>query len=205
MKGVKVKINTTLLQDYKFCEYIENPNGAYIQTGLSISSTFGGYAEAMLGTLNHDTYMIANIPNGNGYRFLFVGTHHNCISIGQPNILTGGGHISGTPDITAKHTFTLNYLNSGKATYDSNEITSSMYGVTENTSTIRLFYSWQGTNVGRFYNVKFSEGSEIIRNFIPVYKKATYEYGMYDLVEGKFYGSANSKKLSGKLLGGGNS
>lgn len=51
--------------------------------------------------------------------------------------------------------------------------------------------------LGKIYSCKIYEDDVLVRNYIPVLNKATDEYGMYDLVEQKFYTSPNGAKFVG--------
>ena len=44
----------------------------------------------------------------------------------------------------------------------------------------------------KLYSFKIYEGNAIVRDFIPVQMKDTEEIGLYDKVEGKFYGNSGS-------------
>ena len=41
--------------------------------------------------------------------------------------------------------------------------------------------------VGRIWGLKFYNNSQLVSNLIPVYKKSTYQVGLYDIIRGNFY------------------
>lgn len=55
------------------------------------------------------------------------------------------------------------------------------------------------TSHGKIYYVKVKEGETLVRDYVPVYNISTSEYGLFDKVNQKFYGSANNNKFTGKL------
>ena len=44
----------------------------------------------------------------------------------------------------------------------------------------------------RLYSFKIYEGETLMRNFVPCIESATGKAGLYDTVEGKFYGNAGN-------------
>jgi hypothetical protein len=71
---------------------------------------------------------------------------------------------------------------------------------------VYMFGDYNGSNtmdMPIYYAKIYSTDNGLERDFIPVYKKDTEEYGLWDKIGRKFYGSANGNKFTGNLLGGG--
>ena len=53
----------------------------------------------------------------------------------------------------------------------------------------------------RIYSAKFYNGSSLVRNFVPVYDTITQKYGMWESVQGKFYGNDGTGDFDGSIVG----
>lgn len=110
---------------------------------------------------------------------------------------------------------TLNYYNDKKAIFEGKLIAALPSEYTSSGYSIYLFATNAGTSVEehhpgcRVYDVKVTQDQEPERDFVPVLDTQTGEYGMYDKVEGKFYGNASGQgaftggELTGEYVDGG--
>lgn len=74
-------------------------------------------------------------------------------------------------------------------------------------SPLTLFCRWNtaGTQAGfskiRYWNFQITRNGTLVRNFIPVYDTLTNKYGMWESVQGKFYGNDGTGDFKGSIVG----
>lgn len=101
-------------------------------------------------------------------------------------------------DYTSIHTIEVNLKNSGFTYYDGNKRDWNAGTQTFNKNeTIKIFdagYLQTGNSSANvlIYNVKITEGSSLVRDFVPCYRKSDNVIGFYDLVNGVFYANAGT-------------
>lgn len=103
----------------------------------------------------------------------------------SPNFVVGDNTI-----VLRDHTLTVN----------GNTIATNVAEIQGLTRMPRLFMSNGGDNNpfnGKMYEAKIYKDGEIVRDMRPCIN-ADNEYGMYDIVNGAFYGSINSYKFTGQ-------
>lgn len=90
-------------------------------------------------------------------------------------------------------------INSGKKYLIVDGIKSNEYNLVNlsDFSNNKLIMLTQGTSLnykyrGKIYYFKFYENNELVRDYIPVYNTITNSAGLYDKVEGKFYGNSGT-------------
>ena len=69
---------------------------------------------------------------------------------------------------------------------------------TSNTDPMMVFTgNWNGSSVYisriALYRLKISEGNDITNDFIPCYRKSDDAVGLYDMINGQFYGNNGTK------------
>ena len=96
-----------------------------------------------------------------------------------------------------KHIFTLDYQN--KQYGVDNSLVSVALSYAGDNSPFGLFRRYSSTtgsyeefniSKAKLYSAKFYDNSVLVRNFVPCYRKADNEIGLYDLVNGVFYTNA---------------
>lgn len=55
--------------------------------------------------------------------------------------------------------------------------------------------------VAKVYSCQIYDNNRLVRNFIPVYDTLTNKYGMWESVQGKFYGNAGTGDFKGSIVG----
>ena len=190
---------------FRRVEYLESSGTQWIDTGVIPNNETGAYIKA-LQTVNGNTFPIGAGSNNSGWvpmRLLMKG------NVSYPTYRWGTywSDSSSSFNDNIIYTSEFNWLNDksvnlfrgeeliiSKTLNSSTNInpgcTAAIFAVNNNTGNIN--YQWKG----RVYEVKISQGEEIIKHFIPVYDNNSSENCMYELIEGKAY----YNKGTGKLL-----
>lgn len=213
--------------DYIPCEYIENVSTAYINSGIYTATTASSFrieadimqtqeapssGMAIFGRKEKNYTSVASGNRGFVYYIKYNSTDNfvselqrttNVLSTVTPE-LNKLYHISGNIK-TMSVTFDEYNEETGeyeRKTYSHTNAGSSM---TVETHPIYIFNTYQPTvnnNLafrGRMYSFKITVANKLVRDFVPMYRVSTDEYGFYDNVNKKFYGSANATKFTGSM------
>lgn len=191
---------------YTQLQYIESHGTEYIDTGFKPNQNTRVVADVGKPTSGYDTTNVSQCifgartaPNDNAYNFFMRSD-----GTGNPSL-----DDYGTTRQNTETQFTYD-----RATIDKNKnvtsINSTTYTHTEQTFaclyTLYIFACNSSDVAGfmctvRFYSMRIYSSSEdgndlLIRNFIPV-KNPDGEYGLYDLVDGKFYSNSGTGAFTG--------
>lgn len=191
---------------YTQLQYIESHGTEYIDTGFKPNQNTRLVLDVGKPTSGYDTaddsqslFGARTAPNDNAYNFFMRSD-----GTGNPSL-----DDYGTTRQNTETQFTYD-----RATIDKNKnvtsINSTTYTHTEQTFaclyTLYIFACNSSDVAGfmctvRFYSMRIYSSSEdgndlLIRNFIPV-KNPDGEYGLYDLVDGKFYGNSGTGAFTG--------
>lgn len=191
---------------YTQLQYIESHGTEYIDTGFKPNQNTRLVLDVGKPTSGYDTaddsqglFGARTAPNDNAYNFFMRSD-----GTGNPSL-----DDYGTTRQNTETQFTYD-----RATIDKNKnvtsINSTTYTHTEQTFaclyTLYIFACNSSDVAGfmctvRFYSMRIYSSSEdgndlLIRNFIPV-KNPDGEYGLYDLVDGKYYGNSGTGAFTG--------
>lgn len=204
-RRLMMKLSSKILPSYIHeCEYIEEQgsNYVYINTGLKgILNLEMKFSTRLTST---DCLWCSRIGYQNHSNALFI--VNNQIRFDYQDTAPINPSVG---NLTANTVYTIK--NDGQKLYlDGTLIYTSPISLTSCDTPMYLFDSYQNLDIGvtnssnnafegRCYYCKIWDGDTLVRDYIPVYNKLTLEYGLWDKVEHKFYGSATSNKFSGKL------
>ena len=184
--------------DFVRVEYLENISNAYIQTNIIPNAGTGLKTKAYF-TDSRDVYFVGLRNDGGNTRW---GIGH-----GGAGFYYCYGNYQGTNRLVdTKGEFYLNYKNDKKFITidldDSSTLTSNLPNLSFTPKFgIRIFgAAGSGANTivkSRIYYLQITQGSEIIRDFIPMYQISTDTYGLWDRVTEEFYTSPNGVKFTG--------
>ena len=178
----------TLPYEYQKVEYIESTGTQYIDTGVTGKTGYITKAKLMLTEIPNDGCIIGSrtsgvriypmhfYPGNYGYGY---GVFWNSEKKGSANTVLNVHSI-----LLASHQeLIINnvriYTSSDSATYDTG-YNMTIFGLNYN-GTVQYFSKC------KLYSMKLYEGSIIVRDFIPCYRKSDGEIGLYDLVNNVFY------------------
>lgn len=192
-----------LPQGYTQLEYLENQLGhdAYVITNITTDNTIGFEVDGMFyDAFNTATYgalfggrfsnfnrdfMVASFKDNNFDGQLRLGAFANCYNMGITQntrfqaSLIGDSFVCG--EITATVTKNISY---------SCYINIFAQGGFNSTTPITNGH-------GRVYSLKLYKGGVLVRDFVPCINPSN-EYGLFDILNQQFYGSANSTPFTGQ-------
>lgn len=196
---IDTDIDVRLPSIYQEVEYIQSTGTQYIDTKIPVISGTKMSADIIYSSAETNNYTGAHIDSDR----IFFGSWNQGIyqfGVGSVNLSTninyGGRHIlevywlSGNSYIKVDTSIPNTVSNTFS---DHSNYNFYMFALNRN-GTASLFSKI------RTYNWKWWQNGELIRNFIPCYRKSDNEIGMYDLVENKFYTNVGS----GEFLKGNN-
>lgn len=182
---------------YQQVEYIESSGTQYIDTGYYATTTSGiniDYAYTASGNAGLCGIFQSQTPRTDT---LFISTLSGQTST-VIYLISRGGELTNNvvPTLGTKYNAKINYLNNGKLIIDNTKTGNDGSNGVVSSRTIKLFCRDNSGNLAytnaRIYMCKISEGGNIVRNFIPCYRKSDNVIGLYDLVNGVFYTNAGS-------------
>ena len=194
--GQGIFVFSELPAEYQKVDYISSNTtvGQYIDTGYIPSYTAGFDIEIKFkpSTASTRYCLLANYNQGNAQLSLELNTSN------QFRFWANTGAVD--QKVGSVSTSTI------KASYHGNTYTINCNGtVSSGTATVSAapnYTAWlfldRAKRTGTFtkqlsiYSCKITSGSQIVRNFIPCYRKSDNAIGMYDLVEDKFYTNAGT-------------
>ena len=191
MKSLKsITKYARLPSEYQEVEYLESTGTQYIDTGVNPTNDYG--IKVVVSNLDEESqdfnYLGARTSSVRFAISYYQGKH----GYGWGSFYT----TNETFNVNEKTTVALNYNNSGKFNVNGNDIATLPSTTISGLSTILIFA--QNTQNGpqphnyRIYNVSITNGENIVRNFVPCYRKSDNEIGLYDLVNSQFYTNAGT-------------
>lgn len=193
----------TVPQEYQQVEYIESTGTQYIDTGVIPSNTVGFKIKMSLSEIMNDIYRYGCREDSGNTRFIMANAD-GAVYFGFGTVIKPSGNNVSSWAINVNETFTasLNYLNSRFANVnDINNISIGNISTTFTQTLIMFGRNSSGTissSAQKIYYNQITDGNNIIRNFIPCYRKSDNVVGMYDTVNKEFY----TNKGTGEFLKG---
>lgn len=187
---------------YQEVKWIESTGTQYIDTGVYVSDDMQFELDVQYTDITKEQQN--GCQNGNYNQFFFVGLKgygNNAFTIGTNEAATSSSSLTKiTPLDTNRHLFVINGEDN-TVLFDNTKINLVKSVVSIPINTLVLFASNQ-SSTGKFnitnyckekiFNNKISINKVLVRNFVPCYDKrdsTKHTAGLYDLVEGKFYGN----------------
>jgi len=171
---------------YQEVEYIESSGTQYIDSNV-IPDNSTGLKVKFSQTSSSDDIVVGCISQTNG-RF-WISVYNNAKQYISFNINSNPFDCN----LNEIYNTENNFLNSRKGKINGIDVVNINETLKTTTNSIYVFganYYQQGFNLGcscKIYNLMISQGSNVIRNFIPCYRKSDNEIGLYDLVNNVFY------------------
>lgn len=185
--------------EYEEVEYIESTGTQYINTNIIPTNTTGVEAKiSICANNNKDNIIMGCRATGSGDNRYWIDvdwTGSGVIIFGfNSNTPANDRYVLKNSDVGKPFIISMNYMNdrAGKVngeTYDTSlssktlaSITHPMYIFAGNRSGDTAYQY-----AGKLYNLKITNGTNVIKNFIPCYRKSDNVAGLYDLVNDVFY------------------
>ena len=181
IKAKKTKGGGKLPSEYQQCEYIESSGTQYIDldyvpnpnTEFLMDYQFLGSGDRRMGSL---------VTGGKGK--LYIGAFGNKWFIGigfEYNLNISGGNNNRHIFETRSDGFYVDDILKWSGSFDETEYVSIYLFGLNNTGQLQLTHS------ARCYEVKIFESGNLVKHFIPCYRKSDTEIGLYDLIGRQFY------------------
>lgn len=199
--NISQKKPTLIPSDYQQVEYIETTGTQYIDTGVvpnNYTRTFCDFqytSDPVVGDYDYAVFGSRYSYNKQAYYVSFRGSHDECIYGVSGTFKTNQAfndterHIIDFAPLTGIYVddelqFTMAYANF--------EGYSSMYiaGLNQPAAVAAV-----RTSKIKIYSAKIYQNDQLIRDFVPCYRKSDGEIGMYDLVNDAFYSNAGEGVL----------
>lgn len=186
------------------CEYIESTSHAFIASGITCADLTIDIDFQMVGAYSNVCQVAGSYNGGSPNRWQVC----TCCSKGFAYDIENYNQASyDIPYDNNKHNI-LFYTANQHAIYFDNKIIAGSYDSIQDSSRPEVYIFCSNGNRGaeffsnaRIYYAKMvKDGVNVVREFIPCYRKDTGEAGLYDLVSKTFFGNSNS---SGAFIHGG--
>ena len=185
--------------EYTEVEYIESTGTQYINTNIIPTNTTGVEAKITICTNNNKDNVFM------GCREMSSGENRYWIDVdwtGSKAIIFGFNNNTSTneryslngSDVGKTFIISMNYMNdrTGKIngiTYDTSISSKTLSSMSK---PIYIFAGNRSGNAayyysGKLYNFKITDGTNVIKNFVPCYRNSDNVAGLYDLVSNTFY------------------
>ena len=203
-KGWIIRNISNMPDEYQELDYIESDGTQYILTDVIPTDTTGVYLDFSLNQSSlHDQVFFGSgtTDDNNGY---WIGTTKSTSYFRWNSYHPQGFRFSNN----TKYNATLNFLND--RTFKVNNETKGSISDTLKIRSLPIVvfaYNYDGDNTARLftsmklYSFKISDGTTIIRDYIPCYRKTDNLIGLYNMVEGKFYSNnSNTGNLNTSFI-----
>ena len=190
-----------MMADLVPCKYIENTSLAYIDTNIEN----GANSWSIDAVISISEKKYGNIIGSRGasryYQAIIVNPAMNFVTRMNNTTETYSGytaeigkkyHLVGTPKsltVTDEDAQSFTITNSGGFVSNGHSLT--LFNLESYIIEANAF-------LGRVYSLKLYRNNVLVRDYMPMFKKSTGEYGLNDNLNGVFYGSANNNKFTGK-------
>lgn len=188
---VRIPLKPLTINDFQLVEYLESTGTQYVNTGINpTQNTKMELDAAFLGSAGTNVAGVRNASSDTTNRF-------GVISFGSANKLGaffGAASVQGAAFDQARHSYTLD---SSALIMDGTSYAVTSGGTFACTYPITLG-AWNNgangveCNSARIYSCKLYENGEMVRNFVPCYRKSDNVPGLWDKVENRFYTNAGS-------------
>lgn len=175
-----------LPSEYQEVEWIKSKDNAYINPNANITADIGFEVTANIPSGTNGT-IIGNYLPGN--YFFFVYSYTNNTTAFFPTKTASSISMTVARDTKTTFSFKNGVLDDGTT-----QTTVSTYATDETGQPIYLFSGRPNNWFTSFtlYRCKIYNGSTVVKDLIPCYRKADGEIGLYDLITENFYSNANS-------------
>ena len=182
---------TEVPSDYTQLKYLESDGASHIDTGISSTSDIGVVVKYAF--MEMDTY---NGIFGNFNPHYYLETNSYGTDVVASYGPTGGSGVLSMliTDVVIgqPYTFNINYNNSGIAEFvDINRTVLPARNFSSNAPIymfgVNMYGGYGNRSKSRIYYMKITDGTALVRDFVPARRNSDNELGMYDLVSNTFF------------------
>lgn len=204
-KPIYAKAN--IPSEYTEVEYIESTGTQYINTNIIPTNTTGVEAKITIcNDNNRDNVFMGCRDTANGDNRYWIDvdwTSTDTLIFGfNNNTPANERYLLKGSDVGKSFIISMNYMNdrTGKIngiTYDTSISSKTLAFISK---PIYIFAGNRSGNAayqysGKLYNFKITDGTNVIRNFVPCYRNSDNVAGLYDLVNNVFYTNQGSENF----------
>ena len=195
-----IEFISRLPQGYQEVEYIESSGTQYINTGVIPTVDTGVKVRGHFASVQDSDNIILGASDQTSFN---NGKPYSIDPFPDKVYFPFGGIVPDSTDtITIAQTkntqyeYTLNYMNSGKASVDTQQLT--LPARTSMTSNAMYLFCLNGNGTAGYYArfalgyLQITQGETVIHDYVPCYRKADNVAGLYDIVTGTFLTNAGS-------------
>jgi len=200
--------SAVLPSEYQQVDYIQSSGTQYINTGVTPTTLTGINITYSYNSISADSNAgVCGVfqPSNPRTDTLFITTNSGKTDTNLFLAHSGATlQIAISPIANTFYNTKINWLNDGKMSIDGNEAGSIGSNNIESREVIIFGRYYNGNSAFsscRISACQFSEGTTLIRDFVPCYRKSDNKAGLYDRVTGKFYGNMGT----GSFIAGPNS
>ena len=201
-QGKTTTFNVTVINPYQYVEYIENPSDAnsWIELNVVPSNTFGFKATVALAERSGDVFVFGTREVANGR--IILGINGSTV---RPYLGWGSGSSASNPTVSWDASFVaeLNYKNSRTGKVNNTTVFQNALEALSFTPTWNYIVlgskSTSGVASGKqqkLYAMEITVGSLVVMNLKPCYRTSDNAIGLYDELNGIFYGNSGTGNLS---------
>lgn len=195
-----IEFMSQLPAEYQEVEYIESSGTQYINTGVIPTVDTGVKVRGHFTSVQDSDNIILGASDQTSFD---NGKPYSIDPFPDKVYFPFGGIVPDSTDtITTTQTknkqyeYTLNYMDSGKASVDTLQIT--LPTRTSMTSNALYLFCLNGNGTAGYYShfaleyLQITQGTSVIHDYVPCYRKADTVAGLYDIVTGTFLMNAGS-------------
>ena len=179
--------------EYQAVEYLESTGSQYINTGLDTDDGKTGIKlKAMFNSLEGFAY---GLRKDSSYSYFSSQISGNSWFIGGAN--GSWTNTSLKPSTNVIYDIQHNYKGSSAFAVNGETVINNLVGVPKTSLTMFLFGENKNGSIAnylkmRLYGCEMTSGNDVVRHFIPCYRKSDSVAGLYDTVNNVFYTNSGS-------------
>ena len=191
-------VQSKLPSEYQEVEYISSSGSQYIDTGLEGKSGYTFETKVSFNSFPNTYSYISGFGNSSSNRIYFT----RCAKSSMTDGYTYSSNATNLSNYSVSANTIYEYksiMKVGEQKYYRDGV---LIGSASSTNTVSYGNIWlftadyinnpNGSVDAKIYYARYSYDGEIVRDFVPCYRKSDNAIGMYDLVEGKFYENKGS-------------
>ena len=191
------EVRTATLTGYTQLEYLESTGTQYINTGIAPTNNVGMSVKYAWTRLGNSRYIF-----GSYNPHYYLGITSKGVMAGAYGPSAGNTVLSTSVSVGTIYQYDINLYNSGTVQFVGLTPVTTLTPKTFNDTHkrfISLFSVDDGGNKGfsesRIYHMQITDGSALVRNFIPARRNSDGELGMYDTVSNTFFTNSGTDEF----------
>ena len=195
-----INFSSRIPSAYQEVEYLKSSGTQYINTGVIPTVDTGVKVRGHFTSVQNENNIILGASDQTAFA---NGKPYSVDPFPDKVYFPFGGFVGNSTDTltitqiaNTQYEYTLNYMDSGKASVDTLQMT--LPTRTSMTSKALYLFCLNGNGTAGYYShfaleyLQITQGESVIHDYVPCYRKADNVAGLYDLVTGTFYTNAGT-------------